>query len=96
MSYQTIHNPPRKLEVVINPDETLNICISRAGADDKNCVKFAGYIEREDSKVIKRANKPTIKAIWNAGPWFVTEYDEYDVDDGMIYVELVAVLPSHA
>ena len=96
MPYQTIHNPPRKLEVVINSDEVLNVCISRAGADDKNRVKFSGFIEREDSKIIKRANKPTIKAIWNDGPWFVTEYDEYDVDDGMIYVELVAVLPSHA
>lgn len=94
MSYQTIQNPPSELELIVNSDETLLVSVSRAGADDKSRVRFAGYIKPEDSKIMKRSNRCTIKCIWNTGPWTVTEYSEYDLDDGMIYVELVAVLPA--
>ena len=94
MAYQTIQNHPAELELVVNSDETLLVSVSRAGCDDKNRVKFAGYIKPEDSKIMKRSNRCTIKRIWNAGPWLVKEYNEYDIGEGMMYVELVAVLPS--
>lgn len=94
MAYHMIQNPPAELELVVNSDETLLVSVSRAGCDDKSRVKFAGYIKPEDSKIMKRSNRCTIKRIWNEGPWLVTEYNEYDIGEGMMYVELVAVLPS--
>ena len=94
MAYHMIQNHPDELELVVNPEETLLVSVSRAGCDDKNRVRFAGYIKPEDSKIMKRSNGCTIKSIWKRGPWLVTEYNEYDLDEGMMYVEFVAVLPS--
>jgi hypothetical protein len=94
MAYHMIQNHPAELELVVNSDETLLVSVSRAGCDDKNRVRFAGYIKPEDSKIMKRSNRCTIKSIWKEGPWLVIEYNEYELDEEMMYVELVAVLHS--
>lgn len=86
--YQKIHHP-RKVEVFINSDETLGVCLFKAVQLGHGEVKLFGHIEREDSKIFKRSNAPHIKEMYGRGPWGVAAYHEYDDEEGMIQIELI-------
>jgi hypothetical protein len=85
---------PRAITVRLNSDEQLGVYVKGMCIVNDNEIRVAGFIEREDSQIIRRAHRPTLLEadVLNelASAWYVKDYHEYDDNDGgQIHVELV-------
>jgi hypothetical protein len=73
---QYILNPPNKIRIRINSDEQLTVFVQNMRFIDDENLEVAGFIDTEDSKIIKRAHLP--RTIFLGCILYVTEFKEYD------------------
>jgi hypothetical protein len=93
MRFKLLENPPRKIEIIINNDESLGVCVIAATHIFEKYIQICGQIEREDKHMFIRAHKPHVLGLYGK-KWNVTFYDEYEkTNDAMIEVDIIL---SHA
>lgn len=82
---------PRFLSVKVNSDEQLGVYVKAIAIISDDDLLVSGAIEREDSRIIRRAHKPTVVSEELSGlspTFFLRSYHEFDDNDGgQIHVE---------
>jgi len=78
-------NLPRKIGVRINSDEELVVHVLGMRMLNDKLLQISGFIDHEDSQIIKRGNAPGI--IFCGCRLFVVEYHEYEHDKDAMCIE---------